>query len=158
MFHVVLYRPEIPPNTGNIMRLCASTASTLHLIHPLGFSLEDQLLRRAGLDYREWADVEEHDTFEDYLDAASPGRLIAFTRNATRAHTAVAFSPGDALLFGPESDGLPEAVLSQFAANDRARIPMVPRSRSLNLSNAVAIALYEALRQHGFPGLTAEGK
>lgn len=158
MFHVVLYRPEIPPNTGNIMRLCANTATTLHLIHPLGFALEDQLLRRAGLDYREWADVREHDSLESYLEEAAPSRVIAFTRNATQSHTAVAFQPGDVLLFGPESSGLPQSVLSHFESGDRARIPMVPRSRSLNLSNAVAIALYEALRQSGFPGLTAEGK
>jgi len=158
MFHVVLYRPEIPPNTGNIMRLCANTATTLHLIHPLGFTLEDQLLRRAGLDYREWADVKEYDSLDGYLDEAAPDRVIAFTRNATRAHTAVGYLPGDAFLFGPESDGLPDEVLSDAAIDDRARIPMVPRSRSLNLSNSVAIVVYEALRQHGFPGLTAEGK
>jgi tRNA (cytidine/uridine-2'-O-)-methyltransferase len=158
MFHVVLYRPEIPPNTGNIMRLCANTATTLHLIHPLGFTLEDQLLRRAGLDYREWADVKEYDGLEAYLGGEAPRRVIAFTRNATRAHTDVGYLPGDALLFGPESDGLPDAVLSRFPTSERARIPMVPRSRSLNLSNSVAIALYEALRQQGFPGLTADGK
>ena len=158
MFHVVLLRPEIPPNTGNIMRLCANTASTLHLIHPLGFSLEDQLLRRAGLDYREWADVQQHESLDEYLAGARPPRLIAFTRNATHPHTGVGYEPGDALLFGPESDGLPDDVLARSEIALRTRIPMVARSRSLNLSNAVAIALYEALRQHGFPGLTAEGK
>jgi tRNA (cytidine/uridine-2'-O-)-methyltransferase len=158
MFHVVLFRPEIPPNTGNIMRLCANTATTLHLIHPLGFTLEDQLLRRAGLDYREWADVREHESLDTYLHDAEPSRLIAFTRNGSRPHTAIEYRPGDALLFGPESDGLPEEVVSRTDIDDLARIPMVPRSRSLNLSNSVAIALYEALRQHGFPGLTAEGK
>ncbi len=158
MFHVVLFRPEIPPNTGNIMRLCANTATTLHLIHPLGFTLEDQLLRRAGLDYREWADVREHENLDAYLQETSPRRVVAFTRNATRSHTDIEYQPGDVLLFGPESDGLPNEVLADFVDADLARIPMVPRSRSLNLSNSVAIALYEALRQHGFPGLTAEGK
>jgi tRNA (cytidine/uridine-2'-O-)-methyltransferase len=158
MFHVVLYRPEIPPNTGNIMRLCANTATTLHLIHPLGFTLEDQLLRRAGLDYREWADVKEYESLDAYLGEAAPGRVIAFTRNATQAHTAVGYEAGDAFLFGPESDGLPDGILSNSAIDDRARIPMVPRSRSLNLSNSVAIVVYEALRQHGFPGLTTDGK
>ena len=158
MFHVVLYRPEIPPNTGNIMRLCANTATMLHLIHPLGFSLEDGLLRRAGLDYREWAEVRQHETWEAYLASRDPGRVIAFTRNAPRSHVDLIYGPGDALLFGPESDGLSDDVLSRPEITDSVRIPMVARSRSLNLSNAVAIALYEALRQHGFPGLTAEGK
>ena len=140
------------------MRLCANTATTLHLIHPLGFTLEDQLLRRAGLDYRDWAEVEEHLTFEDYLVDACPARLVAFTRNASHAHTGQSFQPGDALLFGPESDGLPPEILSRPEIDDYIRIPMVARSRSLNLSNAVAIALYEALRQHGFPSLLAEEK
>ncbi len=158
MFHVVLYRPEIPPNTGNIMRLCANTATMLHLIHPLGFTLEDQLLRRAGLDYREWAEVAEHGSLDAYLEDVSPARLVALTRNASRSHTDYAFQPGDALLFGPESDGLPPAVLNRPEVDDSIRIPMVPRSRSLNLSNSVAITLYEAMRQHNFPGLTGEAK
>ena len=158
MFHVVLYRPEIPPNTGNIMRLCANTDTALHLIRPLGFTLEDQLLRRAGLDYREWADVVEHDTFDQFLTEAAPPRLLAFTRNAGSVHTDPDYRAGDALLFGPESDGLPADVLSRSEVGDQLRIPMVPRSRSLNLSNAVAIVLYEALRQNGFPGLVGDGK
>lgn len=158
MFHVVLHQPEIPPNTGNIMRLCANTATTLHLIHPLGFSLEDPLLRRAGLDYQDWADVRQHATFDDYLNEAAPVRLVAFTRTASQAHVDYAFQPGDSLLFGPESDGLSRDVLSRPEVGESVRIPMVERSRSLNLSNAVAIALYEALRQHGFPGLVPTGK
>jgi len=158
MFHVVLYHPEIPPNTGNIMRLCANTDTALHLVHPLGFSLEDQLLRRAGLDYREWADVNEHDTFDHFLATVGPRRLLAFTRNAGRVHTDAVYQAGDALLFGPESDGLPTGVLIRPEIDDQLRIPMVARSRSLNLSNAVAIALYEALRQNGFPSLLREGK
>lgn len=149
--HVVLYQPEIPPNTGNIMRLCANTASRLHLIHPLGFSLEEQQLRRAGLDYREWADVSEHQSLAGYLGAQRPRRLYAFTRDGDRLHTDVEYRPGDALLFGPESNGLPSDVLSHPAIAARVMIPMVARSRSLNLSNAVAVALYEALRQLGFP-------
>ena len=157
MLNVVLYRPEIPPNTGNIMRLCANTASRLHLVHPLGFALEDQLLRRAGLDYREWADVVEHPSFADWAGAA-PGRVFAFTRNATIRHTAVDYREGDSLLFGPESDGLPSGILGESVITAALRIPMVEQSRSLNLSNAVAIALYEALRQMGFPGLATEGK
>ncbi len=158
MFHVVLYHPEIPPNTGNIMRLCANTATSLHLIHPLGFTLDDRSLRRAGLDYREWADVIEHQTLDDFLREAVPSRLVAFTRSAAQTHTEVAFAPGDALLFGPESDGLPAEELGRPEIWAQIRIPMVARSRSLNLSNAVAIALYEALRQQGFPGLIGEGK
>lgn len=140
------------------MRLCANTGTQLHLIHPLGFSLDDQLLRRAGLDYREWAQVAEHESFDRFLHDSSPSRVVAFTRNATAAHTSLRYQPGDVLLFGPESDGLPVDILDHPEIAARARIPMVARSRSLNLSNAVAIALYEGLRQHGFPGLTTEGK
>ncbi|NNC92173.1 MAG: tRNA (cytidine(34)-2'-O)-methyltransferase [Acidimicrobiia bacterium] len=158
MFHVVLYHPEIPPNTGNIMRLCANTDTALHLIHPLGFALEDQLLRRAGLDYREWADVTEHETFDRFLATVAPRRLLAFTRNAGQVHAEPDYETGDALLFGPESDGLPAEILDRPEIVDRLRIPMVPRSRSLNLANAVAIVLYEALRQNGFPGLLGEDK
>lgn len=158
MFHVVLHRPEIPPNTGNVMRLCANTATTLHLIHPLGFTLDEPLLRRAGLDYREWAEVREHESFDAWLAEAGPHRIIAFTRRATIVHHDVPYRPGDSLLFGPESDGLDEAILQRPEITAAVRIPMVPRSRSLNLSNAVAVGLYEALRQQGFPDLATEGK
>ena len=157
MFHVALFQPEIPPNTGNIMRLCANTDSSLHLIHPLGFTLEDQLLRRAGLDYREWAEVREHPSLDSWIEAGD-GRILAFTRNATTSYASLRFEPGDRFLFGPESDGLPPTVLDRPEVAVTARIPMVARSRSLNLSNAVAIVLYEALRQHRFPGLATEGK
>ncbi len=149
--HVVLYQPEIPPNTGNIMRLCANTASRLHLIHPLGFDLEESKLRRAGLDYREWADVTEHDDLDAFLAAASPGRTFAYTRDGDRAYSDVDYRDGDALVFGPESVGLPAGVLSRPDVVAALRIPMVPRSRSLNLSNSVAIVVFEAARQMGFP-------
>jgi len=149
--HVVLFEPEIPPNTGNIMRLSANTASVLHLIHPLGFELDEAKLRRAGMDYREYADVREHASFDAYLLAESPGRILAFTRNAPTAYTDVQYRAGDALLFGRESVGLSTEVLARPEITAQLHIPMVPRSRSLNLSNSVAIVLYEAARQQGFP-------
>lgn len=152
MFHVVLYQPEIPPNTGNAMRLCANTGNTLHLIHPLGFSLDEARLRRAGLDYREWADVRNHDSLEAFHAATAPPRVIAFSQIGTGHHTDLDYRPGDALLFGPESDGLPEEALGWEAVDEVVRIPMLPRSRSLNLANAVAIVVYEAWRQQGFRG------
>ena len=151
--HVVLFQPEIPPNTGNIMRLTANTGTRLHLVHPLGFELDEARLRRAGLDYREWADVSEHESLDAFIESVSPGRVIAFTRDADVAFASVRYRPDDALLFGPESDGLPEAVLGRIDLDAKVRIPMLPRSRSLNLSNSVAIAVYEALRQLGYPGL-----
>ena len=152
MFHVVLYEPEIPPNTGNIIRLCANSGSKLHLIHPLGFLLDDKRLRRAGLDYREWADVSEHDSLEAFQDAVSPCRLLACTTRGRRNYTEVAYQPGDALLFGPESRGLPQALLDSLPREHCLRIPMLPESRSLNLSNAAALFVYEAWRQQGFAG------
>jgi tRNA (cytidine/uridine-2'-O-)-methyltransferase len=152
MFHVVLYQPEIPPNTGNAMRLCANTGTTLHLIHPLGFSLDEARLRRAGLDYRHWADVRNHDSLEAFVAAAAPGRIWAFSQQGQRTFTEVEYRPGDALLFGPESDGLPEEVLSWEGIDGIVRIPMLPRSRSLNLANALAVGVFEAWRQLGFPG------
>ncbi len=151
--HIVLYRPEIPPNTGNAMRLAANTRTRLHLIGPLGFSLDEARLRRAGLDYREWADVSEHDSLAAFARATAPSRIIAFTRRASTRYTDVAYRPGDALLFGPESDGLPRDILVSDLIDAQVRIPMVPRSRSLNLSNSIAIATFEALRQQDFPGL-----
>ena len=152
MFHVVLYEPEIPPNTGNIIRLCANTGAALHLIHPLGFLLDDRRLRRAGLDYREWATLKEHGTFDDFLDAVQPPQLFAMTTKGRRTYSEARFQAGDALVFGPESRGLPGAVLDAFPEPQRLRIPMRPDSRSLNLSNAVALVLYEAWRQNGFAG------
>ncbi len=152
MFHVVLYQPEIPPNTGNIIRLCANTGSRLHLIHPLGFAMDDARLRRAGLDYREWAEVEEHADLAACLGRLADGRLHAFTTRAGRRLHEARFRPGDILLFGPETRGLPDAVLAQVPEPQRLRIPMRPGSRSLNLSNSVAVALYEAWRQQDFAG------
>lgn len=149
--HVVLYQPEIPPNTGNVMRLCANTGAALHLISPLGFELDDRRLRRAGLDYHEWARVQVHDSLAECLDRIG-GRLWAFSTRAARLHTDACFASGDVLLFGPETRGLPDEVLESVPADRRLRLPMVPGSRSLNLSNAVAVGVYEAWRQLGFPG------
>ncbi|MBA1148944.1 tRNA (cytidine(34)-2'-O)-methyltransferase [Ectothiorhodospiraceae bacterium WFHF3C12] len=152
MFHVVLVEPEIPPNTGNVIRLCANTGARLHLIHPLGFEMDDRRLRRAGLDYREWARVEEHPDFETFLRDVAPQRLFALTRHAASSAYETAFRPGDALCFGPETRGLGPDRLADFAEERRLRIPMVPGSRSLNLSNSVSVVVYEAWRQMGFAG------
>ena len=151
--HVVLFRPEIPPNTGNAMRLAANTGARLHLVRPLGFELDAARLRRAGLDYREWADVVVHDDLGSFLTTVPHGRVLAFTRDGDTRHDDVAYEADDALLFGPESTGLPDDVLAAPEVAARVRIPMQPRSRSLNLANAVAVVLYEALRQQGFPGM-----
>jgi tRNA (cytidine/uridine-2'-O-)-methyltransferase len=152
VFHVVLYQPEIPPNTGNIIRLCANTGSRLHLIEPLGFELDDAKLRRAGLDYHEFAEVAVYPSLEAFVQQVAPRRLLmASTRSATR-YDRVDYQPGDALVFGPETRGLPEAVRESVPAEQRIRLPMRPGQRSLNLSNAVAVILYEAWRQCGFDG------
>ncbi|HEY5789668.1 MAG TPA: tRNA (cytidine(34)-2'-O)-methyltransferase [Gammaproteobacteria bacterium] len=152
MFHVVLYQPEIPPNTGNIIRLCANSGAALHLLQPLGFRMEDRLLRRAGLDYREWAEVRQHAGLDAFLAAVRPARLLAATTRASQPYTALRYAAGDALLFGPESRGLPAELLARLPDAHRLRVPMVPGSRSLNLSNAVAVVLYEAWRQLDFAG------
>jgi tRNA (cytidine/uridine-2'-O-)-methyltransferase len=152
MFHIVLYEPEIPPNTGNIIRLCANTGARLHLIHPLGFQLDDKRLRRAGLDYREWAEMREHGSLDEFVEQVKPERLFAFTTKARRCYAEADFRPGDALLFGPETRGLPAARLDALPEPQRLYIPMQPDSRSLNLSNAVALVLYEAWRRNGFAG------
>jgi tRNA (cytidine/uridine-2'-O-)-methyltransferase len=152
MFDVILYQPEIPPNTGNIMRLCANAGASLHLIKPLGFALEDRLLRRAGLDYREWASVRVHAELESYLSDASPPHVFACSTRGARSFASASFAPGDALLFGPETRGLPTSVLEQLPEQQRLFIPMQPGNRSLNLSNAAAIVLFEAWRQNGFCG------
>jgi len=152
LFHVVLYQPEIPPNTGNIIRLCANTGSTLHLIHPLGFAFEDKRLRRAGLDYREFAEVRQHADFDAFVGQVAPARWFGIsTRGATR-YDRVAYLPGDALVFGPETRGLPQTMLDALPPARRIRLPMRPGQRSLNLSNSVAVLLYEAWRQHDFGG------
>ncbi|MEQ8516278.1 MAG: tRNA (uridine(34)/cytosine(34)/5-carboxymethylaminomethyluridine(34)-2'-O)-methyltransferase TrmL [Chromatocurvus sp.] len=153
MLHIALYQPEIPPNTGNIIRLCANTGCTLHLIEPLGFALDDRKLRRAGLDYREFAPVQTHASLEAFIDSASPTRLFALTTRGKRRYTDVSYRPGDALLFGPETRGLPATLLETLGDRHCLRIPMQRDSRSLNLSNAAALVAYEALRQLDFPGL-----
>jgi tRNA (cytidine/uridine-2'-O-)-methyltransferase len=152
MFHVVLYQPEIPPNTGNIIRLCANTGSGLHLIHPLGFEFDDRRLRRAGLDYHEWVGVCQYPDWPAFLEQAPGQRLLACSTRGREDYAAVAYEPGDMLLFGPETRGLPEKLLQQLPPECRLRIPMCPQNRSLNLSNAVAVILYEAWRQQGFAG------
>lgn len=147
---MVLYQPEIPPNTGNIIRLCANTGARLHLIRPLGFALDERRLRRAGLDYREWADVREHDSLERFEAEARPSRLFAFSTRSARRYSEEGFKEGDAFLFGSETRGLPEAILRALPQSRRLYIPMKPGNRSLNLSNAVAVVCYEAWRQRGF--------
>jgi tRNA (cytidine/uridine-2'-O-)-methyltransferase len=150
MFNIVLFEPEIPPNTGNIIRLAANTGCRLHLIEPMGFELDDKLLRRAGLDYREWAEVCRYRSFKDYIKPININQLYAFTTKAGRTYTEAEFQPQDSLLFGPESRGLPVEILSALGSDNKLRIPMAEYSRSLNLSNTVAIAVYEAWRQQGF--------
>lgn len=152
MLHVVLYQPEIPPNTGNIIRLCANTGSRLHLIRPLGFDMDDTRLRRAGLDYREWARVELHASLAGFVKTVRPNRIWAVSTHGDRCYSEIAYQPDDALLFGPETRGLPQQVLSDLGSGRIVRLPMVPQSRSLNLSNAVAVMVYEAWRQQGFEG------
>ena len=152
MLNIVLFEPEIPPNTGNIMRLAANTGCHLHLIEPLGFELDDKQLRRAGLDYREWAEVQRHGSYEKFLENSRINNLYAFTTRATKTYSDAAFAEGDALLFGPESKGLPKELLRSMPPKQVLRIPMVEESRSLNLSNATALILYEAWRQQGFKG------
>ena len=152
MFHIVLYEPEIPPNTGNVIRLCANTGSQLHLIEPLAFELDDKRLRRAGLDYREWADVQVHASFDVFMKKVCPRRLWALSTRGERSYADACFNPGDALLFGPETRGLPASLLEELGTDSILRLPMVPDSRSLNLSNSVAVLVYEAWRQAGFSG------
>ena len=152
MFHLVLHQPEIPPNTGNLIRLAANTGVTLHLVHPLGFYLRDKELQRAGLDYHEWSRVQEHIDFAALRLALPAARIWAFSTRAMRCYAEADFRPGDALLFGSESRGLPAELLGSIPELQRLRLPMQPGSRSLNLANAAAIAVYEAWRQNGFGG------
>ncbi|HTK99613.1 MAG TPA: tRNA (cytidine(34)-2'-O)-methyltransferase [Pseudomonadales bacterium] len=152
MLDVLLYQPEIPPNTGNIMRLCVNTGARLHLIAPLGFELDDAKLRRAGLDYGDWSDVTVHASLDAAIRALAPPRLLALTTKASQMLPDFHFQKSDALLFGPETRGLPDAVLQSIPNDARLRIPMRPNSRSLNLSNAVAVVVYEAWRQFGYGG------
>lgn len=150
MFHIVLFEPEIPPNTGNIIRLCANTGTRLHLIRPLGFDLDDKQLHRAGLDYREYADVNVYDSYRELLERLQPSRLFAVSTRGTTTHSEIQYRENDVFVFGPETRGLPAAILGGFEAGHILRIPMVPHSRSLNLSNAAAVVLYEAWRQNNF--------
>ncbi|MCR4300844.1 MAG: tRNA (cytidine(34)-2'-O)-methyltransferase [Sulfuricaulis sp.] len=152
MLHVVLYQPEIPPNTGNIMRLCANTGARLHLIEPLGFRLDDKELRRAGLDYREWVEVRTFANLESFQEQIKPPRMLAFSTRARRLYTEMDYQENDALLFGAETRGLPQALLDSLPERHRLRLPLMPDNRSLNLSNAVAVAVYEAWRKLGFSG------
>ena len=151
MFHVVLFEPEIPPNTGNIMRLAANTGCTLHIVEPMGFTLDDKKLRRAGLDYSEWKEIQIHPHW-DHLMQQQPQRLFAISTKGEHAISDIAFSPGDYLVFGPETRGLPDSILSAASTTACVRIPMMPGSRSMNLSNATAVVVYEAWRQQGFSG------
>ena len=155
MFHIALFEPEIPPNTGNIMRLCVNTNSSLHLIHPLSFSLDEKRLRRAGMDYRDIAVIHEHENYSDFLKyIGSDATIYALTIKGKHFHTQTQYQKGDVFLFGPESRGLPDEVLDSLSDENKVRIPIMPNSRSLNLSNTAAIMVYEALRQHNFPNLS----
>jgi tRNA (cytidine/uridine-2'-O-)-methyltransferase len=152
VFDIVLYQPEIPPNTGNVMRLCANAGARLHLIEPLGFVLDDRHLRRAGLDYREWVDVRVHPSLDACLGSVAPARLYACSTRGNEPYTGPRYRAGDAFLFGPETRGLPQDVLDGCAPDRRLYLPMCPNNRSLNLSNAVAVVVFEAWRQNGFAG------
>ena len=152
VFHVVLFQPEIPPNTGNVIRLCANVGATLHLVHPLGFALDEPRVKRAGLDYHELACIREHVDWPACLGALGDARAFAITTRATRPLHAERFAAGDAFVFGPETAGLPADVLATFAPDRRLRLPMRPGNRSLNLSNAAAVTVFEAWRQLSFPG------
>ena len=148
----MLYQPEIPPNAGNIIRLCANTGVALHLIHPLGFELSESRVKRAGLDYHELADVHEHADFDAFMQDVKPARVFALSTRGTCRYTDVQFQAGDAFLFGPETRGLPQAMLDALPSTQVLRLPMRPDNRSLNLSNAVAVLVFEAWRQAGFAG------
>lgn len=152
MLDVVLYEPEIPPNTGNIVRLCANTGFRLHLIEPLGFDLDEKKVRRAGLDYAELADVKRHPDLAAYLATEKPKRVFACTTKGKVFHSDVQYRAGDALLFGPETRGLPAQIIDDLPPEQRVRIPMMPDSRSMNLSNSVAVFVYESWRQSGYSG------
>ena len=152
MLHIILYEPEIPQNTGALIRLSANMGAHLHLIHPIAFDLSEKKVRRAGLDYAEWANLQEHDSLEACLDKIQPNRVFALTTKTTRYYTEPKFENGDAFLFGPETRGLPAEFIESMPMEQRIRIPMMPDARSLNLSNAVAIIAFEAWRQMGFEG------
>ncbi|MDZ4732750.1 MAG: tRNA (uridine(34)/cytosine(34)/5-carboxymethylaminomethyluridine(34)-2'-O)-methyltransferase TrmL [Nitrospirota bacterium] len=150
MFDVILFQPEIPPNTGNIIRLCANTGARLHLVKPLGFTLEDKQLLRAGLDYHEFATITVHESWTECVARVKARRMFAVSTKGTQRYDQVEYAAGDAFVFGPESRGLPVEILEAVGAQQRLRVPMVPGNRSLNLSNAVAVVIYEAWRQLAF--------
>ncbi len=152
MLDIVLFQPEIPPNTGNIIRLCANSGYALHLIEPLGFAWDDKRIRRAGLDYHEFANVQRHASLEAYIGQQQPTRVFACTTKGTAFYADVKYKKGDALLFGPETRGLPDEVIQSLPQEQRLRIPMLPDSRSMNLSNAVSVFVFESWRQFGFHG------
>ena len=152
MFSVILYEPEIPPNTGNIIRLCANTGASIHLVRPLGFELDDKRMRRAGLDYHEFAELAVYDSLADCVEALKPARIFALSTRGVTRYDEPDYAPGDAFLFGPETRGLPQDVLDARPPAERLRLPMQDGVRSLNLSNAAAVVLYEAWRQQGFAG------
>jgi tRNA (cytidine/uridine-2'-O-)-methyltransferase len=152
VFHAILFEPEIPPNAGNVIRLCANTGSTLHLVRPLGFTLDDARVKRAGLDYREMARVHQHESLESCLASLPGARVFAVETTGGPHYDEVRYAAGDAFLFGRETAGLPPATLAAWPADRVVRLPMVPGNRSLNLSNAVAVVVFEAWRQLGFPG------
>jgi len=152
MFNIVLFEPEIPPNTGNIIRLCANTGCQLHLIKPLGFDMEEKALRRAGLDYHEWANVRIYENYADFLDKEQPEVIYALTTKGKQTHSETAFKAGDYLMFGPETRGLPEDVRESIPFEQWLRLPMMESSRSMNLSNTVAVMIFEAWRQNGYAG------
>lgn len=152
MLEIVLYQPEIPPNTGNVIRLSANAGCRLHLVRPLGFSLRDKQLRRAGLDYRDFAEIVRHEDWRACRSSLAARRLFAVTTRGERRHDEPRYRDGDVFVFGPETRGLPAEVLAEFTAEQRIRVPMRDASRSLNLSNAVAVVIYEAWRQLGFRG------
>lgn len=152
MFNIVLFEPEIPPNTGNIIRLCANTGAALHLVKPLGFSLDDKQLKRAGLDYHEYSTLQVHENWDACKVALAGKRLFAITTKGSTCHSDIQFKADDVFIFGPETRGLPEEIRAEFTPEHRLRLPMLPESRSLNLSNSAAVLLYEAWRQIGFEG------
>lgn len=152
MFEIVLYEPEIPPNTGNIIRLCANTGSNLHLIEPLGFDLDNAKLKRAGLDYDEFAALQTYPSYDAFLEQVQPANVYALSTHGSQSFFEASFKPGDAFLFGPETRGLPKDLLKEMGNKYVLRLPMQVESRSLNLSNTAAIVVYEAWRQTGFPG------
>ncbi|MGL5681404.1 MAG: tRNA (uridine(34)/cytosine(34)/5-carboxymethylaminomethyluridine(34)-2'-O)-methyltransferase TrmL [Plesiomonas shigelloides] len=152
MLNIVLYQPEIPPNTGNIIRLCANTGYRLHLIEPLGFVWDDKRLRRAGLDYHEFTEIQRHHDYAAFLAIEQPTRLFALTTKGTPAHSDIQYQAGDYLLFGPETRGLPPEILDAMPPEQKIRLPMCPESRSMNLSNTVAVVVFESWRQLGYPG------